>query len=98
MGDAYTLGSAGIGQAPEGSGVYVIFSRKRWVYVGASDNIRRSLFGHLTGSPPRLDGYGPLSFMFELAAAGDRTTRWQAAVTDLKPMCQEPTTGAHSAA
>ncbi len=93
IGEAYTLGPAGIHQAPEGSGVYTIFSRRRWVYVGASDNIRRSLFHHLNGSPPRLSGHGPLSFTFELAGAGDRTARWQAMVQDLKPACRDATEG-----
>jgi hypothetical protein len=98
MGEAYTLSWAGIGQAPESSGVYIIFSRKRWVYVGESDNIRRSLFRHLNGAPPRLSGHGPLSFTFERAAAGDRTARWQAMVTDLKPACQDSLTEARATA
>ena len=98
MKSTYTLGSAGIGQAPEGSGVYTIFSRKRWVYVGESDNVRRSLFDHLNGSPRSLNGHGPLMFTFELAAASDRTARWQALVTDLKPACQETTPGAGATA
>ncbi len=97
-GEAYTLGSAGIGRAPESSGVYAIFSRKRWLYVGVSADIRRSLFGHLNGSPPALSAQGPLSFMFERVPAGDRTARWQAVVADLKPACQDAVAGARTTA
>ena len=31
-------------KAPKASGVYSIFTAKRWVYVGDSDDIQRSLF------------------------------------------------------
>jgi hypothetical protein len=88
MGETTTLGPAGIGRAPEGLGVYTIFSRKRWIYVGESDHVRRSLFRHLRGSTPCLGGHGPLSFSVETADGADRSARWRALVADLKPVCQ----------
>ena len=36
-------------KAPKASGVYSIFTAKRWVYVGESDDIQRSLFNRLNG-------------------------------------------------
>jgi hypothetical protein len=96
MKGTYTFGFTAAGQTPEGPGVYTIFSRSHWIYVGESDNIRRSLLDHLNGSAPSLDGYGPLSFSFEPMAGGDRSARWRTLVTDLKPACNGPAAVTHA--
>ena len=87
-GDAYTLGYAGVGQkAPEASGVYSIYSSAHWIYVGESDDIRRSLFRHLNEPTPCMARFGPLSFSFDLAAKVERVARCQALVAELAPAC-----------
>ena len=49
-------------KAPKASGVYSIFTSKRWVYVGESDDIQQSLFNHLNEPSPCLQRFTPLSF------------------------------------
>jgi len=34
-------------KVPDASGLYTIYTARRWVYVGQSDDIRQSLFQHL---------------------------------------------------
>jgi hypothetical protein len=41
-------------KAPKESGVYSIFTAKRWVYAGKSDDIQRSLFKRLNKPTPCL--------------------------------------------
>ena len=91
----YALGYAGVSQAPDASGVYTIFSSRRWVYVGESDDIRQSLFRHLNETAPSMQAVGPLSFSFELAAGDRRVALGQSLAAQLKPTCnQRPSTRA----
>jgi hypothetical protein len=89
--ETYALGYAGVRQkAPDASGVYTIYSSARWIYVGESDDIQRSLFRHLNEPTPCMERLGPLSFSFELVHEVDRTVRWQALVAELEPVCNQP--------
>jgi hypothetical protein len=85
----FVLEYAGVGQAPDASGVYTIFSSRRWVYVGESDDIRQSLYRHLNRPTPCMKKFGPLSFSFELEDRDRRTARWQSLVTRLKTACNQ---------
>ena len=85
----FVLGYAGVAQAPNASGVYAIFSSKRWVYVGESDDIRQSLYRHLNEPTPCMNSFGPLSFSFELEGRARRTAVWQSLVTGLKAECNQ---------
>jgi hypothetical protein len=85
----FVLGYAGVGQAPSASGVYTIFSSRRWVYVGESDDIRQSLYRHLNESTPCMTKLGPLSFSCELEGRARRTALWQSLVTRLKTECNQ---------
>lgn len=87
----FVLGYAGVGEAPDASGVYTIFSSSRWVYVGQSDDIRQSLYRHLNEPTPCMNRFGPLSFSFELAGGARRTALWQSLVTQLKTECNQAT-------
>lgn len=87
-GGTYALGYAGVDQkAPAAPGIYTIYSAVRWVYIGESDDIKRSLFVHLNEAAPRMRRFGPLSFSFELVTGVERTVRRQALVAALKPAC-----------
>jgi hypothetical protein len=85
----FVLGYAGVGQAPSASGVYTIFSSRRWVYVGESDDIRQSLYRHLNEPTPCMNRFAPLSFSFELEGSARRKALSQSLVTRLKTECNE---------
>jgi hypothetical protein len=92
-GNTYALTYRGVHEkAPNASGLYTIYTSRRWVYVGESDDIRRSLFRHLNEPDACMDRSGPLSFSFTLAPAAERVSRQQALVAALKPACN-PATG-----
>jgi len=78
-------------QVPEGSGIYAIFSARRWVYVGESNDIRQSLFRHLNTEEAAMTRFGSLSFSFEMLASDQRLARQQALVAELKPACNRLT-------
>jgi hypothetical protein len=75
-------------QAPEASGIYTLYTSRRWIYVGESDDIRQSLFRHLNDTDGCLAQRGPLSFSFEIAPAKERVARQRALVEVLSPVCQ----------
>jgi hypothetical protein len=86
--DSFTFGFRAVREnAPSSSGVYTIYSSQRWVYVGDSDNIRQSLFLHLNDKNARMNGFGPLSFSFEMAPPIERVSRRNALVAELVPAC-----------
>lgn len=87
--ETYLFGYAGVGRAPTASGVYTIFAARREVYVGESDDIRHSLFRHLNESTPCMNGFGPLSFSFELASGDRRIALGQSLLARLKPACNQ---------
>ena len=78
-------------KAPNASGVYTIYTSQRWLYVGESDDIRQSLFGHLNEPGACMKRRGPLSYSFEVVPAAERVTRQQALVAALAPACNPAT-------
>ena len=74
-------------RVPKASGVYTIYTSRRWLYVGESDDIQNSLFGHLNDPGRCLSQRGSLSFSFELVAPAQRVGRQHALVTALVPLC-----------
>lgn len=80
-------------QAPSASGVYTLYTSRRWVYVGETDDIQQSLFRHLneqnsaSEQHPDMDRFGPLSFSFETSPAADRVALQQGLIAELKPAC-----------
>ena len=78
-------------KAPNASGVYTIYTSRRWLYVGESDDIRRSLFEHLNKLDDCMARRGPLSFSFELVPSAARVARQQALVATLVPACDTAT-------
>ena len=79
-------------KVPKASGVYTIYTSRRWLYVGDSDDIQHSLFAHLN-KPHCLDRRGPLSFSFETVASGERAKRRDSLVVALAPLCNPPAGG-----
>src|SRR5690349_5792242 len=47
--DTYAFGYRAVqDKAPNMSGVYTIYTSRRWLYVGESDDVKQSLFKHLS--------------------------------------------------
>jgi hypothetical protein len=85
-GDAsFAFTYAGVHAAPDVSGLYTIFSPRRWVYIGESDDIRRSLYELLNDSSVWMNRFGPLSFSFERMSGTQRATSKRRLVEELKP-------------
>lgn len=74
-------------KAPLASSVYTIYTARRRVYVGVSDDIQQSLFRHLNTSNATIHQFSPLSFSFELAPAEERSARRQELIATLDPAC-----------
>ena len=72
-------------KAPSASGVYTIYTPRRWVFVGESEDIRLSLFRHLNDESARMTRFGPLSFSFELMSPAERVPRRKALIAALEP-------------
>jgi hypothetical protein len=72
--------------APEGSGVYGLFSAL-WIYIGEAENMRERLLEHLSGNNSCTTHYQPSGFAFELVSPTDRCRRQQELVKGLQPLC-----------
>lgn len=83
--ESYAFTYGGVHEAPNGSGLYTIYSPQRWLYVGESDDIRQSLFRLLNDSPAWSERVGPLSFSFERLPPDRRAACKQALVEKLNP-------------
>jgi hypothetical protein len=76
-------------EAPRASGIYTIYTSRRWLYVGESDDIRQSLFGHLNRPQAcETSESEPLSFSFELAVGAARGAKRRALDVELAPACR----------
>jgi hypothetical protein len=87
--DTYAFGYRAVqDKAPNMSGVYTIYTSRRWLYVGESEDVKQSLFKHLSEPSACMARRGPLSFSFELVPPAERVGRQQALVEALGPTCQ----------
>ena len=66
-GETYALGFRAVqDKAPSASGIYGIFTSRRWLYVGKSHDVRQSLFQCLNDPDPVWSAERrPISFSFE---------------------------------
>lgn len=85
-GFTYNAGSI-LRNAPKASGVYAIFREGLWIYIGETDDIRRSLLAHLAGDNRCIPRYMPTAFSFELWPADQRRERYNDLVSELSPPC-----------
>lgn len=64
----YALSHAGVlAHAPVGAGVYAVYSGKRWVYFGESEDIQRRLLDHLLDRSHCMHQFPDLQFSVELS-------------------------------
>jgi predicted GIY-YIG superfamily endonuclease len=86
--ESYPFTREGIEEnAPSAGGVYVLFDQQRFVYVGETDNIQRSLARHLDGDNAWISAWAPPLFSYELHPAPTRVARQAALIRELKPAC-----------
>jgi len=76
-----------IEKAPKASGVYCIFTSKRWVHVGETDDIQQNLFTHLNEPGVCLRRFRPLSFSFALISVAERPAVLSALIAARNPAC-----------
>ncbi len=77
--------------APEESGVYGLYSPGRWVYIGQSFDIRRTLLAYLSGQMPAVLQWQPKYFTYELMPYKQRMARKKELVAQLQPVCNRNT-------
>ena len=73
--------------APPRSGVYAIFTRTTWIYVGESLNICAQLMEHLDGDNPCLTVFPGLMWSYELHLSETCAWRQEELVRELRPVC-----------
>jgi hypothetical protein len=92
--ESHPFGFHAVGsQAPAASGVYTLYTSQQWIYVGESDDIRKSLLRHLNEVDACMSRRGALSFSFEVAPANERAARHRTLVAALSPVCRCNATG-----
>ena len=72
---------------PTASGVYVVLSLGRWLYVGESGSLRGGLSLQFSGTNSRVAGHHPTHFMYELVADADRAARRRELILEFQPVC-----------
>jgi hypothetical protein len=74
--------------APAAAGVYALWNRDFWIYIGESTDIQRRLLHQLTRDRDRITQGQPTAFGFELIAdPAERAARQAELVQDLMPIC-----------
>ncbi len=72
--------------APAKAGVYLLRTSARCVYIGETDNIRKSLLAHLHGDLPWITLWAPSRFSFDLCPDASRTELKDKLVARLQPV------------
>jgi excinuclease UvrABC nuclease subunit len=88
----YNFTTAGIVSAPSASGVYGIYNRTSWIYIGESGDIAARLGEHFSGSSnsnPDILKNAPTAFTYELVPAAQRVQREYQLIAELKPLANK---------
>ena len=76
--------------APRESGVYGIYNRSTWIYVGEAKDMEARLYAHLRGESDqgsRILKQNPTHFVFERCAEATRK-KWETGlIRELDPVC-----------
>ena len=75
--------------APASSGVYAIYNRTTWIYVGESNDIQRRLLEHVGEVGTCINRSAPASFCYETVAASTRVQRQNGLILELRPSCNQ---------
>ena len=75
--------------APAAPGIYVLWRRGQWVYVGATENIRDRLFALAAGESECITKEVPTDFGFEvITVVEQRDARLDKLQRELMPICR----------
>ncbi len=72
--------------APAKSGVYLLRTSARCIYIGETNNIRKSLLAHLHGDLPWITLWAPSRFSFDLCPDASRTELKNQLAARLQPV------------
>lgn len=86
VGYSFTEGAIKV-SAPHASGVYMIFNRREYIFVGESANIRKRLLEHLQRDDEGIRSHDPTYFNYELCPEDRRAKRRAELIQRLKPVC-----------
>lgn len=79
-----------LANAPEASGVYAMFNKGVWVYIGEAQNIRDRLIQHITNEQnPCVRRSNPQWFAYELVSPVYRVARQDQLILELHPTCNQ---------
>jgi hypothetical protein len=74
--------------APPQPGIYALYNKATWVYIGESENVETQLLQHLRGDVACITMYPELSFSYELApSTAARARRMKDVVREFRPVC-----------
>jgi hypothetical protein len=73
--------------APDRSGVFALYSKPRWVYVGEAENIYSQLMHFLRGPSVCVSAFRSLTFSYELLSPTARVERQTQLIMKLRPVC-----------
>jgi hypothetical protein len=76
-----------LAKAPADSGLYALFTREEWIYIGEAENIQVHLLQHLNSPDPLVLRYGVTSFAYECVPLEARATRQQELIAEFNPLC-----------
>ena len=77
-----------LSHAPRSPGVYALWNKEFWIYIGECSNIQDRLLHHLDGDGVCVRQERPTTFGFELIEQTEKRLARQAAlIRDLMPIC-----------
>jgi hypothetical protein len=72
--------------APARPGIYLLRSSTRCIYIGESENIRKTLLAHLHGDDPWITVWAPSRFSFDLCPDASRARMRDQLMAQLEPV------------
>lgn len=75
--------------APARPGIYLLRTSARCIYIGETENIRKSLLAHLRGDNPWITVWAPSRFSLELCPNGSKTELKNDLLARLRPVISE---------
>ncbi len=87
VGYSFTEGAIKVA-APHASGVYMIFNRKQYIFVGEAGDIRTRLLAHFQRDEEGIHSHDPAYFNYELCPEDRRAKRRAELIRLLRPRCQ----------
>ena len=75
---------------PAKSGVYLLHTPGRCIYIGETENLRKSLLAHFYGDIPWISVWAPSGFSFELCTDESRTQLKDQLTARLQPVISNP--------